>query len=139
MDSLKPHCPSGQPNMVHLNSDGLLVWPVLFLYPEFGETDFIAEFNECNCLNDHLNVMFSEEQDPPCWDRERKYKPHTVDIYVELKGKYVLVKIDPQQTLGDILASQKIGYVVSAGTPSFIILLKNSPYQSKFLEKYKVK
>ena len=24
--------------------DGKLVWPVLFLYPEKGETDFIEEF-----------------------------------------------------------------------------------------------
>ena len=28
--------------------DGKLVWPVLFLYPEKGETDFIEEFR-CFC------------------------------------------------------------------------------------------
>lgn len=38
-----PH-PSGE--KVHLDTDGNLVWPVIFLYPEYGQTDFIAAFNE---------------------------------------------------------------------------------------------
>jgi len=36
--------PSGE--KVHLDADGNLVWPVLFLYPEHGQTDFIAAFSE---------------------------------------------------------------------------------------------
>lgn len=38
-----PH-PSGE--RVHMDSHGQLVWPVLLLYPEHGQTDFIAAFNE---------------------------------------------------------------------------------------------
>ena len=38
-----PH-PSGE--KVHLDADGNLVWPVLLLYPEHGQTDFIAAFSE---------------------------------------------------------------------------------------------
>jgi hypothetical protein len=38
-----PH-PSGE--RVHLDGQGQLVWPVLLLYPEYGQTDFIAAFNE---------------------------------------------------------------------------------------------
>lgn len=38
-----PH-PSG--GHVHLNESGQLVWPVLFVYPEYGQTDFIEAFNE---------------------------------------------------------------------------------------------
>lgn len=30
---------------VHL-VDGRLIWPVLFLYPEFGTSDYIQEFHE---------------------------------------------------------------------------------------------
>ena len=33
-------------DMVHFDPEGHLVWPVLFLYPEFGETDLISAFNE---------------------------------------------------------------------------------------------
>lgn len=38
-----PH-PSGE--RVHFDTEGNLVWPVLFLYPEYGQTDFIAAFSE---------------------------------------------------------------------------------------------
>lgn len=31
---------------VHLDADGNLNWPVLFLYPEHEQTDFIAAFHE---------------------------------------------------------------------------------------------
>ena len=38
-----PH-PSGE--KVHLDGQDQLIWPVLLLYPEYGQTDFIAAFNE---------------------------------------------------------------------------------------------
>lgn len=31
---------------VSLDDDGLLHWPVLFLYPEYGTSDLIESFNE---------------------------------------------------------------------------------------------
>lgn len=31
---------------VCLDEDGNLNWPVLFLYPEYGQTDFISAFQE---------------------------------------------------------------------------------------------
>ena len=31
---------------VTLDDDGVLHWPVLFVYPEHGQTDFIEAFNE---------------------------------------------------------------------------------------------
>ena len=43
-DSLEGSTPSG--GRVHLNSDGRLVWPVLFLYPEYGQSDYIEAMPE---------------------------------------------------------------------------------------------
>ncbi len=43
-DSLEGSTPSG--GRVHLNSDGQLVWPVLFLYPEYGQSDYIEAMPE---------------------------------------------------------------------------------------------
>ena len=37
---------------------GSLSWPVLFLYPEHGETDFVEEFVEGDAFADHLRAMF---------------------------------------------------------------------------------
>lgn len=38
-----PH-PSGA--RVHMSEDGVLTWPVMFLYPEFDQSDFIMAFRE---------------------------------------------------------------------------------------------
>ena len=57
-----------------------LVWPVLFLYPEFGETDFIQEFVENQCFQDHIDVMFGDPDNRPGWDAgpDIKYTPAQV-------------------------------------------------------------
>ncbi|XP_010190881.1 PREDICTED: tetratricopeptide repeat protein 4, partial [Mesitornis unicolor] len=61
---------------VHLDADGSLHWPVLFLYPEHEQTDFIAAFHENSRFIDHLMVMFAEL---PPWDLERKYLPSNLE------------------------------------------------------------
>ena len=38
-----PH-PSG--GAVKLNKDRTLSWPVMFLYPEFGQSDYVKAFHE---------------------------------------------------------------------------------------------
>ena len=52
-DSLKSqHQPPGE-GIVHINDNGELVWPVMFLYPEYGQCDYIMAFNEnsrCVCM-----------------------------------------------------------------------------------------
>jgi hypothetical protein len=35
---------------------GALVWPVMLLYPEYDQSDFIAEFNDAGALEDHFEV-----------------------------------------------------------------------------------
>ena len=45
-DSLtSQHQPPGE-GIVHINDNGELVWPVMFLYPEYGQCDYIMAFNE---------------------------------------------------------------------------------------------
>ncbi|CAF4983073.1 unnamed protein product, partial [Rotaria sp. Silwood1] len=56
---------------VQLNeSDQTLTFPVVFLYPEYAQTDYIKEFHENTKLIDQLSVMF-ESRAP--WDEEGKY------------------------------------------------------------------
>ena len=40
---LEPDVPA---NRVSLNEDGRLMWPVLFLYPEHGQSELIEAFHE---------------------------------------------------------------------------------------------
>ena len=45
-DLLRPMTDGGLDIKVFLDSSGVLHWPVMFVYPEFEETDLISSFNE---------------------------------------------------------------------------------------------
>ncbi len=45
-----PH-PISKP--VHLNEQHELVWPVILLYPEYGQSEVIMEFNETSRQAEH--------------------------------------------------------------------------------------
>ena len=89
LSTIEPCHPAALGKRVHLVDD-FLIWPVLFLYPEFGETDFIQEFHEESTYSmqfsvtivnvyltdstysflEHLETMFSEQ---PPWDSKGNY------------------------------------------------------------------
>ncbi len=83
---------------MHMDEGGALVWPVMFLYPEYGQTDFIKSFNEndryacvgkwllrvnslwpCVRFLQHIEVMF-EECAP--WDVQGAYTPTNIKVDV---------------------------------------------------------
>ena len=72
LSDLEPCHPAALHKKVHVE-ENILVWPVLFLYPEVGETDFIEEFRETDKFVDHLEVMFGEEVERPPWDTQTRY------------------------------------------------------------------
>ena len=45
-DLVGPLTDGGLDIKVSIDSTGVLCWPVVFVYPEFGETDLISSFNE---------------------------------------------------------------------------------------------
>uniref|UniRef100_A0A3Q0RY35 Tetratricopeptide repeat domain 4 n=1 Tax=Amphilophus citrinellus TaxID=61819 RepID=A0A3Q0RY35_AMPCI len=118
---------------VCLDEEGSLHWPVLFLYPEHQQSDFISAFCEKNCFIDHLAVMFEEL---PPWDADRKYLPQNLQIYFEDEQKETLYQVDPEISLLKILQHKR--YFVKAGTPSFIVLVKGSSYWKQFLSGRKI-
>ncbi|MBW02103.1 Tetratricopeptide repeat protein 4, partial [Eschrichtius robustus] len=67
-----------------VDDGGRLSWPVLFLYPEYAQSDFISAFHEDSRFIDHLMVMFGET---PSWDLEQKYCPDNLEVHkiAELK------------------------------------------------------
>uniref|UniRef100_A0A3B4BEC2 Cns1/TTC4 wheel domain-containing protein n=1 Tax=Periophthalmus magnuspinnatus TaxID=409849 RepID=A0A3B4BEC2_9GOBI len=120
---------------VYLNQeDGALYWPVLFLYPEHQQSDFISTFCENHCFLDHLTVMFGEELPP--WDTDHKYCPSDLQLFFEDEQKETLYQVDSQTSLLRALQHQR--YFVKAGTPSFIVLVKGSPFCKQYLSDKKV-
>lgn len=114
--------------------DNALYWPVLFLYPEHQQSDFISAFCEKHCFSDHLSVMFGEELPP--WDSEQKYRPPNLQLFFEDEQKETLHQVDPQKSLLQVLQHKR--FFVKAGTPSFIVLVKDSPFSKQYLSQYKV-
>ncbi|RHZ46535.1 hypothetical protein Glove_615g4 [Diversispora epigaea] len=128
---------------VHLNSENQLIWPVVFLYPEYKQSDFITEFNEENTFQDHLEIMFGDNSAP--WDVSKKYiNIDKLEIYYEYnlegggggEGAPRLLKINKNCNLRKVLSHPK--YIVKNGIPSFFILSDLSgEFKNKFLANYK--
>ena len=76
---------------VHLNDEGVLNWPVMFVYPEYGQTDFIQEFAEDVTLGTMLTEMFQER---PPWDEENKYKPERMTLWIEHRKIQSIFEVD---------------------------------------------
>ncbi|CAN9500893.1 unnamed protein product [Ophioblennius macclurei] len=113
---------------VFLDEQGALQWPVLFLYPEHQQSDFISAFSENSCFIDHLVVVFEEL---PPWDADRKYHPQNLQIYFEDEEKETLYQIQPTMSLLEVLQHKR--FFVKGGTPNFITLVNGSAFQKQFL------
>ncbi|KAK7482280.1 hypothetical protein BaRGS_00026523 [Batillaria attramentaria] len=118
LTDLDPVHPSGA--HVFQDKDGCLHWPVLFLYPEYGQTDFIQDFHENSTFLDHIQHMFGPGTEPAAWDEAHKYTPDSIQY----------------NTLLEALRHKK--YHVYKGTPSFMLMVKDSDFQQKFLKQYKI-
>ncbi|XP_067014869.2 DNA polymerase interacting tetratricopeptide repeat-containing, protein of 47 kDa [Anabrus simplex] len=128
LSDLEPHSPYNVHSRVHM-MDGRLVWPVVFLYPEYQTTDFIQECHEDSTFESHLEAMFETR---PEWDKEDKYKPSNLRVYFEDKLSTKLCAVPAASTIGEALADKR--YTVFGGTPAFIVLVADSEIERRFLE-----
>ncbi|XP_034826513.1 DNA polymerase interacting tetratricopeptide repeat-containing, protein of 47 kDa [Maniola hyperantus] len=127
LSKLEPCIPGAQDAIVHLE-DGILKWPVLLLYPEYQQTDFIRACPENVPLLNQLEQIF-----PAPWDDKNTYSIGKINLYYEGSDSMPHV-VDPTNKLGDILKMKH--YVLKSGTPSFFCLLKGSRYEKSYLESY---
>lgn len=64
-----------------VDEDGLVHWPVMFVYPETMQTDAVEDFVEADSLQQHLDVMFSPDAPPLDWDDEHEYTRDKLELY----------------------------------------------------------
>ena len=139
---LTPVLQAASAKRVHFSqeNDKALVWPVLFMYPEYGETDLIEEFEETGqCFSDHLQAMFGHGIERPNWDISNKYHPERIKVYFEDRvtnpDKVALKAIkDTNMTLNQVLSDPL--YEVINGLPTFIILVEKSHYETFMIKSY---
>ena len=159
-DDEEPQTPAQHPEAdsykIALLPDGELTFPVLFLYPEFNQSDIISAFKESDTFYSHFELMFGE---PSPWDPNHTYHAQTLDWYFETKvekysktpqelvsclksvnavgapaqtapQKYVLM------TLKDVLQNPK--HTIVNGVVQIIVLSRNSPeFSLKYRKEYK--
>ncbi|XP_045333477.1 tetratricopeptide repeat protein 4 [Leopardus geoffroyi] len=116
-----------------VDEQGRLSWPVLFLYPEHTQSDFIAAFHEDSRFIDHLMVMFGET---PSWDLEQKYCPNNLEIYFEDDGGTELYRVPLKSTLLHVLQHPR--YFVKALIPAFLVCVGASGFCKNYIRGKKV-
>jgi len=79
----------------YLDENGKLHWPVMFVYEEYAQMDFIEDFVEDITIGDHLSVMFPENEFPD-WDVHKKYTLQDIEIYAILNQ---VTPLDPKKKL----------------------------------------
>ncbi|XP_039743138.1 tetratricopeptide repeat protein 4 isoform X1 [Pteropus medius] len=131
LDGLSLENPYGA--RLSVDDQGRLSWPVLLLYPEYAQSDFISTFHEDSRFIDHLMVMFGEM---PSWDLEQKYCPDNLEVYFEDEDRAELYQVPPKSTLLQVLQHPR--YFVKALTPTFLVCVGSSPFCRNYLQGRKV-
>eukprot|EP01125_Pyxidicula_operculata_P008277 TRINITY_DN2792_c0_g1_i2.p1 TRINITY_DN2792_c0_g1~~TRINITY_DN2792_c0_g1_i2.p1 ORF type:complete len:261 (-),score=66.44 TRINITY_DN2792_c0_g1_i2:11-793(-) len=126
---------------ISLDDEGKTHWPVVFVYEEYHQIDFIEDFAEDTCFGDHLSIMF-----PPgefCdWDTRKAYTYPDLEVYAVFnqvpplegpteRGPQKKVKINHASPLIKVL--QHPEYVVP-GIPIFYVISTKGTYKNKFLK-----
>eukprot|EP00943_MAST-04B_sp_MAST-4B-sp1_P000953 g953.t1 len=66
------------------NNTGLISWPLLILYEEYGQTDFIQLTNEMDTFFEQLSVVLPDNGPYAPWDRMRKYTISNIEVYFQV-------------------------------------------------------
>ncbi|VDM30870.1 unnamed protein product [Hydatigera taeniaeformis] len=85
----------------HMN---LIHWPVLFMYPEFSQTDFVQDVAEYLTIRECLKHVLNPSEPPP-WDRERAYttSEKELEVYFEdTKFAKQMVKVPISRTITEL-------------------------------------
>jgi len=64
-----------------VDAEGHVHWPVLVIYDEFDQSDFIQDVHELSAVEETVSLLFDPSQPPPDWDPERKYTAASVRVY----------------------------------------------------------
>lgn len=143
IEKLTPILPAAFKQKVHFSAEAenTLIWPVLFMYPEYGETDLIEEFEELGqTFSDHLQAMFGHGIGGPVWDISNKYHPERLIVYFEdritnpEKVALVPVKNGQNSTLSEALSDPR--FQIVNGLPTFIVLVDKSHYETFMVKSY---
>ncbi|CAI6334596.1 unnamed protein product [Periconia digitata] len=84
-----------------LDPSSTLTFPVILLYPQHSQSDFVKAFSEFDTIAQHLEYIF-----PLPWDSAKEYHLEGVEVYMETMAGG-LMKVGKKMKLFKILGSGK--------------------------------
>lgn len=108
---------------------GAVQWPLMFLYDEVNQSDFVEAFDERCCLSEQLQLMFPEDRRVE-WDEEGKYVWNRLAVYLEvyLEGSRTkMVRVAAGEPLEAALAGLRVPVCMPIH-----VLVDNSPAHDVF-------
>jgi len=114
-----------------LDTKGGIHWPVLFMYPEFLQTDFVQDFHELRTFKEQLAQMFPPKTPPAPWDQKMNYVLLELDVYIEIKSStpHTVRRVGMDEPLAEALVMKD---VVLEGVPTFMVVSRKSKYMENF-------
>eukprot|EP00743_Colponemidia_sp_Colp-15_P005248 GILK01005647.1.p1 GENE.GILK01005647.1~~GILK01005647.1.p1 ORF type:complete len:383 (-),score=79.84 GILK01005647.1:129-1277(-) len=135
---------------IYVDENRKLHWPVMLLYPEYSQSDFLRDVNETETLGFHLQNMFGPSAERAEWDADNKYKVENLIIYAEtnacrpkepakVRGKTGFDKVKRAVEIPlDMPLAKALrvpGYIVP-GVPVFHVMVRGSGCHTLFLKQY---
>ncbi|KAI0719481.1 40S ribosomal protein S7 [Cerioporus squamosus] len=117
-------------------TNSTMIFPVLFMYPQYATTDLISHFHEDTPFSAHLSAMFPPNAPRPEWDKKGEYVDGKLVVFGWTKRRRLL-KIGKKMTLRDVCRAAKAkdgdpvdGLEMNDGTLSFVVLPKGDEEQN---------
>ena len=103
---------------------GCRQFPILFLYDEYGQCDFVRSANWDTTLRDHLEMILS---DPPPWDTDKRYaKVDSLAVFNRNPGSTNYTEINTFCDIRSVL--QQRSYVMPRWVAIFHVVPRGSEY-----------
>jgi hypothetical protein len=67
-----------------LGSVGVMAWPIMLLYEEHAQNDFVQQFSDDALLRDLVDMVLPDSERPP-WDEGHKYYASNIQLFFETK------------------------------------------------------
>ncbi|RPD67088.1 40S ribosomal protein S7 [Lentinus tigrinus ALCF2SS1-7] len=126
------------------STNSSMIFPVLFMYPQYATTDLISHFHEDTPFSAHLSAMFPPNSPQPEWDKKGEYVDGNLVVFGWTKRRRLL-KIGKKMTLRDVCKAAKAkdgepvdGIEMNDGTLSFVVLPKGKEEQKWMSVQHKI-
>jgi tetratricopeptide (TPR) repeat protein len=139
--SMRAYTESG--HRIYTDDDGSVHFPVVILYPEHDQSDFIQDLREDVVLFDQLSLIFDRIAD---WDVAQAYRPDSIQLYYETNQSKPLIaqrwfnkfntKFQPIPSKFTIAQALRMPEHVIPQYPLLYAFVKDSDYLKRFLAEH---